>query len=366
MTNRKAERIAAAATAELRGGREAGIFPGASVSIAFYEQGGWSAVDLTHGTHEPGGPSVENASIYDLASLTKPWVAMTAVALHQAGRFELDSKVASLIPEASGQPLGQRRWEEVLCHRSGLDAWHAFYEEVPVGPGPEAARDWVLEALLPRWDAERVGTSVYSDLGYILAGVALERATGTTLDALVSERLAAPLGVDEEVFFASANPDLEWRQRCATTGRSEWRDRVLVGEVHDDNCFALGGVAGHAGMFGTARAVRAFGCAFVSAWQGRRGALEEEAILFATAARPGGSHRLGWDGKAELESSAGSRMGARAFGHLGFTGTSIWCDPDRELVVVLLTNRVAISDDNAAIRAFRPAFHDAVVSAFEG
>ena len=366
MTSGTAERIEAAAEAKLREGCKTGVFPGASVSVAFHGQGGWSVLDLAQGTREPGGSAVEPATVYDLASLTKPWVAMTAISLHQAGRFDLDGKVSVLVPEAARQPIGERRWEEVLTHRSGLEAWHSFYDEIPAEPGSEETRAWVLEALLPRWEAKRVGTSVYSDLGYILAGVALERGTGSTLDALVSERMAAPLGVDDEVFFGSANRDGEWPARCAPTGLSAWRNRALVAEVHDDNCFALGGVAGHAGMFGTARAVRAFGCAWVSAWHGRRGALEEEAIQFATAERPGGTHRLGWDGKAEADSSAGSRMGPRAFGHLGFTGTSLWCDPDRELVVVLLTNRVAVSDDNAAIRAFRPAFHDAVVEAFDG
>jgi CubicO group peptidase (beta-lactamase class C family) len=141
---------------------------------------------------------------------------------------------------------------------------------------------------------------------------------------------------------------------------------VLHAEVHDDNCAALGGVAGHAGMFGTARAMASFGAACVAAWHGRRGALEEESIRFATAPRPGGTHRLGWDGKSEQGSAAGSRIDVDAFGHLGFTGTSIWCDPRRQLVIALLTNRVAVSDDNAAIRAFRPTFHDAIIDAFDG
>jgi CubicO group peptidase (beta-lactamase class C family) len=119
-------------------------------------------------------------------------------------------------------------------------------------------------------------------------------------------------------------------------------------------------------MFGTARAVARFGASRVAAWHGRRGALEEEAMRFATAPREGGTHLLGWDGRAPEGSSAGSQMNAEAFGHLGFTGTSLWCDPRRQLVVVLLSNRVAVSDDNAAIKAYRPVFHDAVVDAFDG
>ena len=168
------------------------------------------------------------------------------------------------------------------------------------------------------------------------------------------------------MFFGAARHDDSWKVACAPTGWSSWRAKILVGEVHDDNCAALGGVAGHAGMFGTAHVVASFGAACVGAWHGRRGALEEESIRFATSARPGGTHRLGWDSKSDAGSAAGTRIDAEAFGHLGFTGTSLWCDPRRQLVIALLTNRVAVSDDNAAIRAYRPAFDDAVVAAFDG
>jgi CubicO group peptidase (beta-lactamase class C family) len=366
MASETAARIDAALRTELERGCEARVFPGASASVGFREGDAWSAVDVSVGGLGEGRAQVTEKSIYDLASVTKPWVAMTAVNLHQAGRFDIGGSVFDLIPEAEGLPVGERSWEDVLTHRSGLDAWHAFYEEIPAAPGSDETRTWLLSNLLPRWQAAQVGTALYSDLGYILAGLALSRATGATLDALVAERLSGPLGLEDEAFFAATREEPSWRDRCATTGPSVWRGRELLGEVHDDNCAALGGVAGHAGMFGTARAVRTFGCAWVAAWHGRRGALDEEGIQFALTERPGGTHRLGWDGKAETGSAAGSRMGPRSFGHLGFTGTSLWCDPDRELVIALLTNRVAVSDDNTAIRAFRPVFHDAVTDAFDG
>ena len=194
----------------------------------------------------------------------------------------------------------------------------------------------------------------------------MSRATGKPLSEVVAERVAIPLGVDDMVFFGASRSDEDWKARCAPTGWSPWRQRTLCGEVHDDNCAALGGVAGHAGMFGLPRSVASFGAACVAAWHGRRGASEEELVRHATASRPGGTHRLGWDGKAEEGSAGGSLIGADTFGHLGFTGTSLWCDPGRQLVVVLLSNRVAVSEDNAAIVAFRPIFHDAVISAFDG
>ncbi|UCF45734.1 MAG: beta-lactamase family protein [Myxococcales bacterium] len=350
----------------LDAGCEDRVFPGASACVATWQGGAWSYIDASAGVRAQGSEPVASDTVYDLASLTKPWVAIAALRLHQAGLFELGVRVDALIPEATGLPVGARTWEEVLSHRSGLEAWVPFYETLPEEPGSDAARAWILAELLPHWDGSKVGTSVYSDLGYILAGVALSRASGMPLNEIVTERVALPIGVDETVFFGASRRDDGWKARCAPTGWSPWRERILVGEVHDDNCSALGGVAGHAGMFGLANSVARFGAACVGAWHGRRGPSEEDLIRHATAVRPGGTHRLGWDGKAEEQSAAGSLIDAEAFGHLGFTGTSLWCDPRRQLVVVLLTNRVAVSDDNAAIRAYRPVFHDAVIGAFDG
>jgi len=350
---------------QLGAGCEARVFPGASASVAVWGGGDWSYIDAVAGLRGEGSRLVTADTFYDLASLTKPWVATAALRLHQAGVFDLGARVDALVPEAKGLPVGARPWEEVLSHRSGLEAWVPFYETLPAEPGTNAARAWILAELLTHWQASTVGTSVYSDLGYILAGLAMRRASGKPLDEVVMERVALELGVHETVFFGASRRDEDWKARCAPTGWSPWRERTLIGEVHDDNCAALGGVAGHAGMFGLPRSVARFGAACVAAWHGRRGASEEELIRHATVVRPGGTHRLGWDGKADDGSAAGSSIDADAFGHLGFTGTSLWCDPRRQLVMVLLSNRVAVSDDNAAIRAFRPVFHDAIVDAFD-
>ncbi|MGB3052229.1 MAG: serine hydrolase domain-containing protein [Polyangiales bacterium] len=366
MTANLSTRIERALRQQLAAGCAAQVFPGASASVAFWDRGAWNHVDAVAGLCAEGSAPVTVDTFYDLASLTKPWVAIAALRLHQAGVFDLGERVEELIPEAKGLPVGERNWEEVLSHRSGLEAWVPFYVTLPEEPGTDAAREWILAQLLPHWDASTVGSSVYSDLGYILAGMAMSRAAGKRLNEVVAERVALPLGVHDTVFFGASRPDEGWKARCAPTGSSLWRGRALTGEVHDDNCAALGGVAGHAGMFGLPRSVASFGAAWVAAWHGRRGAAEEELARHATARRPGGTHRLGWDGKAEKGSAAGSSIDADAFGHLGFTGTSLWCDPRRQLVMVLLTNRVAVSDDNASIRAFRPVFHDAIVDAFDG
>ncbi len=366
MTANLSTRIERAVQQQLAAGCAAKVFPGASASIAYWDGAEWRYVDVVAGHRADGALPVTVDTLYDLASLTKPWVATAALRLHQAGVFDLGERVEELIPEGKGLPVGERSWEEVLSHRSGLEAWVPFYETLPEEPGSDAAREWMLAQLLPRWDAACVGTAVYSDLGYILAGVAMSRAAGKPLNEVVAERVALALGVDDTVFFGACRPDESWKARCAPTGWSPWRGRTLTGEVHDDNCAALGGVAGHAGMFGLPRSVASFGAACVGAWHGRRGAAEEELARHATARRPGGTHRLGWDGKAEEGSAAGSSIDADAFGHLGFTGTSLWCDPRRQLVMVLLANRVVVSDDNAAIRAFRPLFHEAIVQAFDG
>ena len=359
-------RIERALEEQLGAGCTAGVFPGASACVATWDGGGWRQVQLAAGLQAEAGAQVTPDTIYDLASLTKPFVATAALRLHQQGVLSLDARIDALIPEAHQLPVGERNWEQVLSHRSGLQAWAPFYENLPAEPGTRAAQDSIIADLLPRWDETAVGTSVYSDLGYILAGVALSRAAGEPLERIVAQQVTATLGIDDEPFFGAGRAEDGWKSRCATTGWSAWRQRELVGEVHDDNCAALGGIAGHAGMFGSAKSVAAFGSTCVSAWHGRRGGLEEEMIRHATAERARGTHRLGWDGKAERDSAAGSAIDAQAFGHLGFTGTSLWCDPRRQVVIALLTNRVAIPGDNAAIRAFRPALHDAVIRAYDG
>ncbi|MBC7172132.1 MAG: serine hydrolase [Polyangiaceae bacterium] len=141
---------------------------------------------------------------------------------------------------------------------------------------------------------------------------------------------------------------------------------MLRGEVHDENCAALGGVGGHAGLFGTARGVAVFGRWLLDNLKGRSTLLVPQALLRKSLEpQPGGTHRIGWDAKSEGESLAGRRLSAGSFGHWGFTGTSLWCDPERDLVIALLTNRVHPCRANQKIRGFRPAFHDAIVAAFD-
>ncbi len=199
--------------------------------------------------------------------------------------------------------------------------------------------------------------AVYSDLGFILLGSLV--AQGSSLE----DRFAAfwpQAGSGEELQF---QPPVRWRPRIAPTEIDPWRGRLLVGEVHDENCFAMGGVGGHAGLFGTASAVGAFARHVLQVLDGRTGAFSRASAIEFTTRRPDVAHSsraLGWDTMLPT-SSCGTLMSARAFGHTGFTGTSLWLDPEAGCYVVLLSNRVHPSREGDGIATVRPAFHDAVM-----
>lgn len=303
-------------------------------------------------------------TLYDLASLTKPFVAMTALRLAASGRLNLSARLDSIIGDARGGASGAATLEQLFSHRSGLAPWGGLYLDVPHEPGGGPARRWVLSEAARRSEGQPGEAMVYSDLGYMLAGAAMARIVGRPLDVLVREQITEPLGIADKVFFAGGAPSdvrAQLSRLAAPTERCDWRGRIVQGEVHDENCYALGGVSGHAGLFGIAEAVATFGRAVLDSLKGRRDFLNAEMLGHALAPQPGGSYVMGWDLKQAEGSSAGRRMGPHTFGHLGFTGTSLWCDPDADVVIVLLTNRVHPSRANEKIRAFRPAFHDGVM-----
>jgi len=201
---------------------------------------------------------------------------------------------------------------------------------------------------------------VYSDLDFMLLGFIVDGRLP------LAERFAlmlSQMGIVEEIQFA---PPALWHARIAPTEYDAWRGRLLVGEVHDENAAALGGIAGHAGLFGTAAAVGSYARHLLQVLDGRSGAVRRTTLEEFIAKRsdvPGSSRALGWDTMLPT-SSCGSKMSPRAFGHTGFTGTSLWIDPEKNVYVVLLTNRVHPTRENDAIRQVRPAVHDAVMSQF--
>lgn len=351
-----------ALTPLLRDAAAAGVTPGAQVAVSLGGREPWvvsaGAIDYE------GGPSVDADTRYDLASLTKPFTALAAVRLARAGRLSLDEPLGALWPGRFRPAVSALTLDALLSHRAGLPAWIDAHRAIALDDcGSAAARASVVDQM-GEAALSGGGAVIYSDLGYVLAGEAIAQREGLPIDELVRREVIGPLGLSP---VHARGVGARWREpSVAPTERCPWRGRVVQGEVHDENAYALGGVAGHAGLFGTAGALATLGRRCLDALRGRSDWLPPDAIGAMIAARPGGSHRLGWDGVTPGASSSGQHFGARSFGHLGFTGTSLWCDPDRDLAVALVTNRVHPDRANAGIRALRPRVHDAIIDVLRG
>jgi CubicO group peptidase (beta-lactamase class C family) len=307
-------------------------------------------------------------TFFDLASLTKP---MTALAFVRSG-IPKETRLGELVPELSRGKCGDVSMELLLAHRAGVPAHIALF--APLLEGRELRLHEALEvaAASRRDDAPEHGDEghapVYSDVGYVLAGVALARALGLPdAGAVIEEWVARPLGLEDVLGTARGlrARAVEFERRVARTEVVAFRGGEVRGVVHDENAWALTGEggSGHAGAFGTVQAVLSLARAVLG------GVVEEleydplglrGRVDWLVRERPGGTLRAGFDGKSEGASSAGTVLGPRTFGHLGFTGTSFWVDPDACVGVTLLTNRVYPTRDNATIRAARPRAHDAL------
>ena len=306
-------------------------------------------------TYEPDAPPASETTIFDLASLTKViGTATLAMQSIDAGRLALEDPVARWLPAWRGADRAGVTVGDLLAHASGLTAYLPLYRNCS---GRVEFEHAICE--LPLEYAPRT-RSIYSDLGFILLGFILEEIEGSRLNDQFSP--IAGLVAPEPIAFTPPRP---WRERTAPTEVDPWRGRLLVAEVHDENAWALGGTAGHAGLFGTIGATGAFARIALRTLQSdtplaRRDTLR--AFVRATGV-PSSSRALGWDTMLPT-SSCGRRMSARAFGHTGFTGTSLWVDPDRGIYVALLANRVHPTRDNEIFKAFRPRIHDEVMKAW--
>jgi CubicO group peptidase (beta-lactamase class C family) len=323
-------------------------------------------------------------TLYDLASLTKPLATVTALLLLvQEGRVALEDAVQRHLPELAETPVGSATVCHLLNHSSGLPGWRPLYERIvrPVKDQPGGAAVPLEKAEAQRLALRLIGheqlvyprgaRSLYSDLGFMLLGVLIERVSGLALHDFFNTRIcdplrASPLGFRPLPLRDSGASAGSSSHGIAATERDPWRARLLRGEVHDENAFALGGVAGHAGLFGTAVAVSVVTGEWLHAWQGK-GKMLDHALARQFTRRqdgiPGSSWGLGWDTPSP-PSSSGSRFSVRSFGHLGYTGTSIWIDPEAALEVILLSNRVHPSRSNTAIQQFRPVIHDLIYEQF--
>jgi serine-type D-Ala-D-Ala carboxypeptidase len=362
----------------------AGVVPGAVVLCA---EGETTRFHQAFGARqlEPAWAPTAPDTIYDVASLTKAVVtsvlAMRAVAV---GDLALDEPVARHHPQFRGPGKDAVTIRHLLCHASGLPAHRPFYapfigEGQPSGASAEAGdvrarREAIIGAVasepLERPPGQR---SVYSDLGFILLGDLLERLAGDRLDVMTDRWLVRRLGLGATTFVPlDGTGGLKPLQSAvAPTERCAARGTLISGEVHDLNAYAMGGVAGHAGLFSSAADLGRIAAALVASWHGDVAdpLVPQEVIrtFWQPAGIAGSTWRLGWDGPAEEGSQAGTRLSRRAVGHLGFTGCSLWIDPPRRLWIVVLTNRVhPLVRDDPRFKVFRPAVHDAAMLGLDG
>lgn len=339
-----------------------GVAPDAAVGWAARTGGGWEL-----GAGRASADRLELEPVFDLASVTKP---MTAFALARSSRLARTDRLGAVLEEARGTVSEDVSLELLLAHRAGLEAHLPLYE--PLVSGGAVERSAALRCVANARRPDATGpiptegfAPVYSDLGFALVGEALARAENARDAGEVIERLVVgALGRDDlgTARTLAGRASLDFAERVRKTEIVPWRGGEVRGAVHDENAWALTGTggSGHAGMFGTLEAVLSFGCAVLDAVERREGPLATGDLSWLVRPRPGGTLRAGFDGKSETGSSAGERAGPRTFGHLGFTGTSVWIDPDAEAVVAVLTNRVFPSRENVAIRAARPVVHDAL------
>ncbi|HSS96486.1 MAG TPA: serine hydrolase domain-containing protein [Terriglobales bacterium] len=332
-------------------------FPGAAIAITHHGQLG-ALKGFGHFTYEAASPQVQADTVFDLASVSKAVATTTMAALlYERGLLDLNAPVVGVVPEfARNEPrCRQVTFRMLLAHSSGLPAYEKLFL---LGP----SRDELLAmAFGVRLTADPGTRAEYSDIGFIILGVALERLADEPIDTYCQREIFGPLGMSHTTF----KPAAALRESIPPTV-DDWtfRNRIVQGEVHDENASALGGVAGHAGVFSNAEDLAIFSHAMLN---GGSPILHPETIQLFTQreSTPAGTSRaLGWD-TPSAPSQSGKYFSSRSYGHLGYTGTSLWIDPERQLSVTLLTNRTWPDRASQAIKEVRPRFHDAVVEALE-
>ena len=317
----------------------------------------------------PEKRKLKKNTYFDLASLTKPLATTMAIlCLIKMKKIDIDEKLPSLLEKKIKGEKKNITINELLGHCSGFPAHREYFrilKDVPVNK----RGSFVLNLLLGE-ELEYIPKSkaIYSDLGFMLLGKIIEKKSGYPLDQFVKEKVLQPINLEKNIFF---NPLFEGNhihstKEFAATESCSWRKKILRGEVHDDNCYAMGGVTGHSGLFGDIEGVTAYAGLILEMWKGIASHPNIENVdivnfLIRQKNIPGSSRTLGFDTPVKSGSSSGKCFSEKSIGHLGFSGTSFWIDPEKDVVVVLLSNRVHPSRENTKIKQFRPYFHDMVI-----
>ena len=339
------------------------VFPGAVVLIAvqgkiiFFKAAGVLSID-------PPQKDTKKDSIFDLASLTKPLATTIAImGLVDRGVICLDDQLNKII---SGPLPGDKQTitpRLLLCHSSGLPDWKPYYLELIKHP-VEKRKDILRQCILNECLEYPPGLgSQYSDLGFMLLEWIVEESSGSRMDNLLRENFYNPLGLKRTFLMKNKSPcNLS---EIAATEDCPWRKKVLCGEVHDENAYALGGYSGHAGLFGCAEDI----FLILNMLREHFYSKKEDFFKAETVKRfftrqnifKGSSWALGWDTPSSEGSSSGSYFSSKSVGHLGFTGSSVWMDPEQDIIVIFLTNRVHKTRENRKIKFFRPVLHDLIL-----
>jgi CubicO group peptidase (beta-lactamase class C family) len=341
-----------------------GVFPGAVILVAregrivFFRSFGYRRL-------LPEPQAMEEDTIFDLASLTKPLATTLAVmGLVDQGTVQLDQPVGDIVsvPLKDKSPLTLR---SLLSHSAGFAEWKPFYRDL-MDYNPEDRKAKVREWLVEEPFAYPPGSaSLYSDLGFMFIEWVVEEASGVPMHRLLERGLFGPVGVERTFMGHSSSLERFQQEQFAATEDCPWRKEVIQGKVHDENAFAMGGYSGHAGLFGTGAEVHKI-VEMLREHEGgnRRDLFRPEVVkefFSGQHTTPESTWALGWDTPSRENSSSGSHFSQRSVGHLGFTGTSVWLDLDRGVAVILLTNRIHPTRENERIKLFRPQLHDAVM-----
>jgi len=356
-----------------------GVFPGAVLLIGkedtiVYERA------FGHRSLLPQKTPMLTGTIFDLASLTKALATSVALMLLvREKKLRLDDQVTRVIPMYGVFGKSLTTFRHLLNHSAGLPAWKPYFEEIIKSEkagrinfvASRAAKNYVYEQIhRERPDAAPGTRTVYSDLGFMVLGEVVENLTGNTLDRFCREKIFKPLELRSTGFVDLTQIRTRRLQpveeMIAPTEECPWRKHILCGEVHDDNAYAMGGVAGHAGLFSSARDIHALIARLSQCLRGNDDFLPQTLLrefLSRDDASKDGNFALGWDMPSAAKSASGTLFSSRSVGHLGFTGCSIWWDLEKNCHVVLLTNRVHPSRKNEKIKEFRPQVHDLIMKA---